>query len=295
MVRDHVLSEDDLVRPQYSKEWQTADSVVGLFNMAQRVPAPRAEVAPIESQSCPAFGTDLSLENVQFGRSYTLDEVNHKLVSAKPFDLEAEECFADVSSDLVDQIDPGIEVGESQAGSEMADAIAVAAKDWDRRHIGPVEVADQPNQMKQSTGLFHWILLLFWRTTVGMLSMIKVAVNPLMTLVSSGLRALSRSLRLHVLCRLLERVAARQTLSWWFRIGCALSVGGLVAYAIISWSVYEDLKYPDVQRLALGKRVFPLFGPCLPVEFTFMLTDAILAGGILGYFGARGLESLAED
>ena len=36
MIREHTLNEDDLVRPQYSKEWQTTDTVVGLYHMAQR-------------------------------------------------------------------------------------------------------------------------------------------------------------------------------------------------------------------------------------------------------------------
>lgn len=47
LVRDRIINEDDLVRPTYSKEWQTADSVVGLFYMAQRVPVPRPEPPPV--------------------------------------------------------------------------------------------------------------------------------------------------------------------------------------------------------------------------------------------------------
>lgn len=46
MVRDHVLNEDDLVRPEYYPEWQTTDTVVGLYYMAQRVPIPRPEPEP---------------------------------------------------------------------------------------------------------------------------------------------------------------------------------------------------------------------------------------------------------
>jgi len=46
MVRDHRLNEDDLVRPEYYLEWQTTDTVVGLYYMAQRVPIPRPEPEP---------------------------------------------------------------------------------------------------------------------------------------------------------------------------------------------------------------------------------------------------------
>lgn len=46
LVRDRVLNEDDLVRPEYYPEWQTTDTVVGLYYMAQRVPKPRPEPEP---------------------------------------------------------------------------------------------------------------------------------------------------------------------------------------------------------------------------------------------------------
>lgn len=48
MVRDHLLNEDDLVRPEYDHDWQTTDNVVGLYYMAQRVPVPRPEPPPPE-------------------------------------------------------------------------------------------------------------------------------------------------------------------------------------------------------------------------------------------------------
>ncbi len=41
MVREHLLNEDDLVRPEYSKDWQATDSVVGLYYMASRIPVAR--------------------------------------------------------------------------------------------------------------------------------------------------------------------------------------------------------------------------------------------------------------
>ena len=68
MVRDHLLNEDDLVRPHYAKDtdWQTTDSVIGLFHMAQRIPIPRPEPPPeiveaelpVEDQQGD-FGSDL--------------------------------------------------------------------------------------------------------------------------------------------------------------------------------------------------------------------------------------------
>lgn len=45
MVRHEILNEDDLVQANHSDEWQTTDSVNGLFHMAKRMPVER-EVAP---------------------------------------------------------------------------------------------------------------------------------------------------------------------------------------------------------------------------------------------------------
>lgn len=39
MVREEQLVADDLVRPHYMREWQRADSIVGLFHMARRDPS----------------------------------------------------------------------------------------------------------------------------------------------------------------------------------------------------------------------------------------------------------------
>ena len=43
LVRDLHINEDHLIRADYLKNWQTADTVVGLFYMAKRTPVPRAE------------------------------------------------------------------------------------------------------------------------------------------------------------------------------------------------------------------------------------------------------------
>ncbi|MDB5347798.1 MAG: hypothetical protein JWP89_6175 [Schlesneria sp.] len=80
MIRDRALNEDDLVRPHYSKEWQTADSVVGLYYMAHRVPTIRdlpvdtadEPVVPSSKEVLSKFSPALSLEEASrthFGTS----------------------------------------------------------------------------------------------------------------------------------------------------------------------------------------------------------------------------------
>jgi hypothetical protein len=51
LVKDGILSEDDLVRPEYQRTWQTADTAVGLFNMARRVPREQLRLGPSEKEA----------------------------------------------------------------------------------------------------------------------------------------------------------------------------------------------------------------------------------------------------
>ncbi|MFH1300094.1 MAG: DUF4339 domain-containing protein [Planctomycetota bacterium] len=56
MVREETLTADVLVRPDYLDEWQRADSIVGLFHMAQRDPA---TLPPINAEVENAAAEDL--------------------------------------------------------------------------------------------------------------------------------------------------------------------------------------------------------------------------------------------
>jgi hypothetical protein len=47
MVRQGIVKEEDLVRPDWKQSSQRADSVVGLFHMSRRAAAPAAEVSTV--------------------------------------------------------------------------------------------------------------------------------------------------------------------------------------------------------------------------------------------------------
>ncbi|MEK6261280.1 MAG: DUF4339 domain-containing protein [Planctomycetota bacterium] len=80
MVRDHVLNEDDLVRPHYYPDWQTADSVVGLFYMAKRIPVAKLTVEKPNSEAtiCEETPTDSPRVGT---RTYLLDSLTTKQVA----------------------------------------------------------------------------------------------------------------------------------------------------------------------------------------------------------------------
>jgi|GEM_PF-6093683 len=53
LVKDGLLSEDDFVRPEYRHEWQYADTAVGLFEMARKVPRERLRLGTVVEGSVP--------------------------------------------------------------------------------------------------------------------------------------------------------------------------------------------------------------------------------------------------
>lgn len=77
MVREDKLTADVLVRPEYMDEWQRADTVVGLFHMAQRDPATLPPITDhsIEQEGEFADAEDLATFISPSEESTTADEV----------------------------------------------------------------------------------------------------------------------------------------------------------------------------------------------------------------------------
>lgn len=101
LVRDHRINEDDPVRPDYSKEWQTAESVIGLFYMAERVPIARPD---------PVVATEEA----------TVEEVSAYDEAAIPrTDLEEMLALAD---QLVESADVELSADFSRSGSQSSGA-----------------------------------------------------------------------------------------------------------------------------------------------------------------------------
>lgn len=89
--------------------------------------------------------------------------------------------------------------------------------------------------------------------------------------------------------------ASPATLHRVFRWGMTLAVPNLAAAAILNWSEVEAQRYPTRSSAAVATRTFPVWGPCEPTMYFFLLFDAMLFVGVAAYLAARILESLTED
>jgi len=85
MVRDRTLNEEDLVRADYSKDWQTTESVVGLFHMANRVPVPledspvkaAGDIATSHAEPPPGIATGIATSELTPASSATSTDESH--------------------------------------------------------------------------------------------------------------------------------------------------------------------------------------------------------------------------
>lgn len=91
------------------------------------------------------------------------------------------------------------------------------------------------------------------------------------------------------------RFASPATLHRIFRWGMTLVPPNIAAAAVLSWSEVEAQRYPSRSSAAVEMRTFPVWGPCDPQMYYFLLFDMMLFVGVAAYFTARMLESLVED
>ena len=281
MVQDHLLNEDDFVRPDYSPDWQYADQVVGLFYMAKRVARPRPE--PTFETPAEVVLFDDSHETDDFG-----DEVTDEAVEEHAEFQTAGESHVTLPTDVALLAD-GSTVDDADAtplaeNEEIAIAIADATEEWDRRHANPIPatepVSDRPSPLRAIGAPVLWLAM---------------SAEALLQVVISACFRLGALVGIGVLCQAIDRVASRQTLTHWFRFGAAVVCAALTWWGITNWSEYVTMRYPNPEWMASGRTVFPLLGPCRAWEYNFLLFDVMLATAVAGYFGARWMESMADD
>jgi len=82
-------------------------------------------------------------------------------------------------------------------------------------------------------------------------------------------------------------------LHYLFRFGCALIGANLAGYWVLNWSQTESQRFPSGNPQAI-EYFFPGFGHCEPVEYFFLLADAMLLAGVAAYFVAWWLERKCE-
>lgn len=285
MVRDRVLNEDNLVRPDYSKEWQTADLVVGLFYMAGRVAALReAQQAPAAEESVAAIDACEEVDVLAESRVTTdTADVQQPLPwTEKDYTLHA----FNVSVEGVAPPDPDDSNLPAPSDGRLAAAIEEATYAWDLRHPAPME-QEPPTQPARESRFVMFVVAPLYRviTRLG---------NLAASLVGVCLR-LGQVAGLGALCLWIERVVSRRTLTTGFRYASSISAAVLTGWIVSIWSDYETIRYPDPAWIEAGKRVFPLVGPCSPLEYYFLLFDLLVVVGVAAYFGAKLVEQLADD
>lgn len=95
--------------------------------------------------------------------------------------------------------------------------------------------------------------------------------------------------------KILSRLFSKSSLRTAYRWGVAMLFACMIGWSITEWSEYQSLRYPDPKMQKLGGRSFPLWGWCSQDEYLLLISNTIIGGGILGYFLAATLESMAED
>lgn len=271
LVQKCILNEDDLVRPHHSNTWEKAHHVVGLFYMARRVAMPHGG-ASVPSSSTPANEQALTGFDCGGQGSAAITEyagrppfTHH---NASPDDLH----------ELVE-----IAGRSPQVPNSFANVVSEAVEDWDKRHAFLSEVTDVGKP-------FFPMRSMLWRPFAWGGWVIAEIVGTLVEQVFSNVKLL----RVGPVLQRLERLISRQSLSSWFRAGCALIAGVATGWSVVGWARHETMRYPNADWSSAGWSVFPLFGPCSSLEYYLMLGEVMAAAATVGFFAAICLEKATD-
>lgn len=298
MVQDRALNEEDEVRDQYSTSWQSAESVVGLFYMARRLPVERQESPRVESDGAQGEIVGPAPGELQTLHFYRLAEVERVNTTPPPSDQNSttpsitnHECITLASAqEEITYASDGTPVA-----SGLAEAIEAATEEWDRRHIGATAGPIPLTGAQQSAEIVGSSIAIPWRVLVGCGDVFRTVCRPFLAAISIISIAICQWMRLRTLCCLLERIASRQTLTWWFRSCFAALTAGVVAYGVVSFSSYAEMRFPESRQENRGNKYVPFYGRCSSADFYVIFTDAVVVAAVVGYFVARGLEAMADD
>jgi len=256
LVQEHTLNEEDLVRPDYSTEWERAYRVVGLFNMARRVPREILELQPASSNETVAVDA-VFVEPVARDEAPSLNSIDSaaaRRVEAPPPDLKQTANPADVHDTVAvethhENPDPSAEEAARLAtGGSLQVAIDSATNHLDQRSVLGSRVA----------GRWTW-LTRFWPAS-------RTSLGPFASL------SLRHSYRL-----------ALAGLAVW---GASSWLAGLAQA--------EDQRFPGWSD-KLPTKVLPVIGVCSPEEYAFYSWDIVLGAGIVAYCFATWMERHATD
>lgn len=259
LVRDHHLDEEDLVRPHYTREWQTTDSVVGLYPMAQRIPVPR-DPEPIVD--CSANSAESDPVHV---RTYRLDEVTHD---------EASRAGA-----LTASVGEGSVIGMDDLEAMLAavpenDSDSESQTSWN----GPGGSSSEMGYISGAGSSGNWD------------SIMQAAVDHVdaradhheQVEAPRGWRG-----RLNAFLRLVSHPEAARQL---FRLAVAIACCVVFGFWAVNYSAYEMSRFPSREMVQQDLRFFPFIGTCEATDYWALLCLSAVALGALAYRGAMEVE-----
>ena len=294
-VREGKLVHSDPVRFSWTTEWQRADSLVGLFHMARKLPdeiaqhgAPPVDLRPpLASEPIPALpdepaniaptedrpGWIMRLMDVgRFRRKRPADSSVPGPDSGTPAEITA------ACSSLPE--DPSLD--SPAAGSEAAPSRTATGSPSEQL---PAELAAFLSHDGSTPDNR-------WATTV---EEALTAANARGPRKPQKLRAGRLRRIIGGLARVIPHGDERQSLMRnGFRIVCAIACANLAAWAVDNWSAQEALRFPSRDAQISSLRHFPVIGTCGSGEYLFLMFDLMLAAGAAAWFAAGWLESRAE-
>jgi hypothetical protein len=270
------------VRFSWTTEWQRADSLVGLFHMAQKPPeelTPPPDLRPPLAGELPAERDEpVAIPEVVDRPGWVMRLIQvggfrRKTAAEIPILGPAPATSSEASSLLAPEIGGSDEPGSSPAAARTPN------------EEQPAEIAAFFNQDASSESNL-------WSSTVD-------EAMAAVTARRAGKSTRSHSSRfgkiLGALARIIPRGENGQSLMRnGFRIGCAIVCANLVAWAVENWSAQEALRFPSRETQQAALRHFPLLGTCGSGEYLFLMFDLMLFTGVAVWFAAGWLESRAE-
>jgi hypothetical protein len=303
MVGEHLLDEDDFVRPEYSRTWQSTDSVVGLYHMAGKPLPIRSDAEPASPHSVPE--ETLSATAPLDHHSDSIQDSEHPGVipgtstprltwwgSRRPISATRTTVPGMIDDPSGMEATPEPSIGGpptiNDASStpapdgQIALAIDAAVEAWDERHAETVP--DVPEVSRSS----------WFASGVRPLVVVASVIANVLGILLEGVLRTGQFVGVGAACRWLDRVINQEVMSWGFRAGCSMTTATVVAWGLVSWSRQETLRFPDAEMMAAGKTLLPFVGPCSPIESLLILVEVMAVSAVVGYFMAIWLESLTD-
>jgi hypothetical protein len=288
LAREGNLADSDLVRYSWTNEWKRADSLVGLFHMAQRTPEALADPSPVppvavESVTQIEPGAEPNASDVDdrpgwMKRLLSIGSRHKKpmeipILGPRAPELPSAAAMCEPTPDVM----PVCESALLENTTDLADPCQ--APDLASEVAGPA----LPN-----TEVFRNN----WSSTVD------EALSS-MTARQSACHPHLRQGRWRKLFGRLSKILPGNgrgdaRLRVGYRIVSTIVFATIMAVSVESWSQEEGGRFLRGHSQKATMRLFPVLGKCSTGKYVFLMADLVLATGAVTWFAAGWLESHAE-